>query len=113
MRMLDSFADVYEEFQPVPGAEPMMVAVVRDRNARDVLHDEVRHTLRGGSGIQHLGDGRMIHQSQRLALGFEAHDDLAGVHAGLDQLESHPPCDRLLLFRQPHLPHAAFADLPQ
>ena len=33
-----------------------------------------------------------------------------GIHAHLDQFERHAAVNRLLLFGQPHLAHAAFAD---
>src|SRR5207249_3881080 len=51
------------------------------------------------------------HQRQSLALGFEAGDDLFGVHAQLDDLERQAPLDRLRLLG--HIDHAAaaFADL--
>src|SRR5439155_233896 len=63
------------------------------------------------SGIKNPGDVRMIHQGQRLTLGFEAGNDLLGVHAQLDHLQRHPPPHRLLLLG--HIDHAAtpFADL--
>ena len=60
--------------------------------------------------IEHLGDVRMIHHRQRLALGFEAGDDLLGVHAQLDDLERDAAAHRFLLLG--HVDHAAaaFAD---
>ena len=39
----------------------------------------------------------MVHECQRLALGFEASHDLAGVHAQLDHLERDAAADRLPL----------------
>src|SRR5437879_2862793 len=53
----------------------------------------------------------MVHQRQCLALGFEAGDDLFGVHAQLDDLEGHAALDWLSLLS--HIDHAAaaFADL--
>ena len=53
----------------------------------------------------------MVHQGQRLPLGFEAGDDLARIHAGLDDLERHQPLDRLGLLGHVDRAHAAFADL--
>ena len=53
----------------------------------------------------------MIHQGQGLALGLEAGDDLAAVHAGLDDLEGDLAADRLLLLGHVDDAHAAFADL--
>ncbi len=52
----------------------------------------------------------MVHQGQGLAFGFEAGDDLAGVHAGLDDLERDPAADGLFLLGQVDHSHAAFAN---
>ena len=53
----------------------------------------------------------MVHQRQRLSLGLEAGDDLARVHAQLDDLERDQPPDRLGLLGHVDRSHAAFADL--
>ena len=53
----------------------------------------------------------MIHQGQRLPLGFEAGDDLLGVHAQLDDLERDPAANRFLLLGHINHAAAAFADL--
>jgi hypothetical protein len=66
--------------------------------------------LRRGAGVEHLGDGGVVHQSQSLALGLEARDHLPRVHSGFDQLESHAAADRVFLLGQPDLAHAAFSD---
>ena len=55
----------------------------------------------------------MVHQRQRLALGFEPGDDRFGVHPQLDDLQRNPPPDGLLLFGHIDHPAAAFADLLQ
>ena len=52
----------------------------------------------------------MVHHRQRLALGLEARDDLAAVHAGFDDLQRHPPLHRRELFRDVDLAEAALAD---
>ncbi len=67
----------------------------------------------GGTGVEHPGDGGVVHESQRLAFGFEAGNHLTGIHAGFDQLERDTPVHRLLLFGQPDFAHAAFADFLQ
>ena len=53
----------------------------------------------------------MVHQCQRLAFGFEAGDDLFGVHAELDDLERDPATDRFLLIGHIDDAAAAFTDL--
>jgi hypothetical protein len=55
----------------------------------------------------------MVHHGQRLPFGFEASDDLAAVHARLDDLECDATLDRVLLLRHEDDAHAAFADLLQ
>ena len=53
----------------------------------------------------------MIHHRQRLSLRLEARDDLARVHAELDDLQRDTPPHRLLLFRHPHDAESALTDL--
>ena len=54
----------------------------------------------------------MIHQRERLTLGFEAPNHLARVHACLDQLERHAAADGLRSFGQLDVAHAALAHYP-
>jgi hypothetical protein len=53
----------------------------------------------------------MVHHRQSLPFGFEASDDVGGVHAGLDDLQSELTPDWNLLFRQIDNSEAAFTDL--
>ena len=62
------------------------------------------------SGIQHLGDVRMVHHRQRLPLGLEPGDDLLGVHAQLDDFQRDAPPHRLGLLGDIDHAAAAFAD---
>ncbi len=55
----------------------------------------------------------MVHHRQGLPLGLEAGDHLPGVHARLDDLQRHPPLDRLGLLGHVDDAHAPFADLLQ
>src|SRR5439155_268804 len=55
----------------------------------------------------------MIHQRQRLPLGFEAGDHLPSIHAGLDDFQRHLAADRLLLLGHEDDAEAPFADLLQ
>ncbi len=64
-----------------------------------------------GTGVEHFGDGGVVHQGQGLALGREARDHFARIHPGFDQLESDSPPDWFFLLGQPDLAHAAFSDL--
>ncbi len=89
----------------------VLIAILRDRQPGHVLHHEIRLALQRGSGVQDLGDGRMIHDRQRLPLGFEALHHGLVVHSGLDQFHGNLAAHRGGLLRQPDLPHAAFSQL--
>ena len=53
----------------------------------------------------------VVHQGERLTFGFETGDHLAGVHAGLDDLQGDRTPDRLVLHGAEDDTEAAFADL--
>ena len=89
----------------------MLVAVRRDGNTGNILHHEVGPALRCRSCVEDFGDAGMVHERQRLPLGLESRYDLAGIHAGLDQLEGDAAAHGLGLLGQPHLPHPAIAEL--
>src|SRR2546422_7671968 len=107
VRVLDGVANIDEEFEALSGGEIILVTVLGDLHAADQLHDEIRAAGAGGAAIKHLGDIRMIHHREGLALDFEARDDAAGIHAELDDLQRYAAADRLLLFG--HVNHAATA----
>jgi hypothetical protein len=108
--MLHTIADQDEEFHSLPQSEPVLVAIGHDWHPCDILHDEVRPSLGRGTGFEDLGDGRVVHQRQRLAFGLKAGHDFARVHAGFDQLDGDAPPHRVLLLGEPNLAHAALAD---
>src|SRR4051794_38677767 len=112
--VLYALAHVNEQFQPFARRECMFVAIGGDRDAGDVLHHEVRPTLLRRAGIEDSRDGGVIHQGERLALGFKTRDDFARVHTGFDQLERDAAAHRLFLLSQPDFAHPAFTyDLEQ
>ena len=113
MRVLDRMADRNEEFQPLARSQPLLVAILGDRQALDQLHGEVGPAAFGRARIKHLGNVRMVHDRQRLPLGLETGDDLAGVHARLDDLQRHPTHHRLALLGHVDHAHAALANLLQ
>ena len=101
------------KLEPLVGGELVLVAVIGDPHAAHQFHHEVGPAGLGRAGVEDLGDVRMIHQRQRLALGLEAGDDLLGVHAQLDDLERDPAAHRFLLLGHVDDAAAAFADLLQ
>ena len=95
------------------GVRLVLVAVAGDRDALDQLHDEVGPARVGRAGVEDLGDVGVVHQGQGLPLGLEAGEDLAAVHAGLDDLQGDHALHRLGLLGHVDGAHAAFADLLQ
>ena len=63
------------------------------------------------AGVEHSGDVRVVHHRQGLPLGLEPGDDLLGIHAGLDDLERHPPANRAFLLGHVDGAHAPLAEL--
>ena len=91
----------------------VLVAVFGDRHALDQLHDEIRQAGFGSPGIEDAGDVDVVHHGQGLPLGLEAGDDLAAVHARLDDLDGDLALDGMGLLGHEDGAHAAFADLLQ
>src|SRR5215467_1037298 len=85
--VLNALTGLDKKLKALLDSEPFLIAVGSDGLAGDVLHDEVRLTLVGGSGIEDLGNRGVVHDGERLALGLKALDDRRIVHAGFDQLE--------------------------
>jgi tetratricopeptide (TPR) repeat protein len=69
VRVLHALTDEEEQVEPFAYREPMAVAVLRDRHALDVLHDEVGPACVGQPAVEHLGDVGVVHERQRFALG--------------------------------------------
>jgi len=99
VRVLNGVTDLHEKVESLRSGKIVLVAILGDAHAAHQFHDEVRAARRGGTTIMHLGDVRMVHHRQRLALGFEARDDLPRVHAKLDDLERDAAANGFLLLR--------------
>ena len=80
-------------------------------DAAHQFHHEIRPAGFRRAGVEDLGDVGMIHHGQGLALGFEAGDDLPGVHAQLDHFERDAAADGFGLFGDIDHAAAAFAEL--
>jgi hypothetical protein len=107
VRVLHGLAHLDEELQSLARREVALVAVLRDRDAAHELHHEVRPAGLGRAAVEHLGDVGVVHQRQRLAFGFEPRDDLARVHAELDDLErdlAHDGCVCSAMYTDPKPP---------
>ena len=104
MRVLDGLADRYEQIEAFPVGQLVFVAVLRDGHSSHQFHDKVGAPAFSRPCVQDFGDVRMIHHRQGLALGFEAGDDLPGVHPELDDFQGDAALDRLFLLS--HVNHA-------
>src|SRR5205814_7156228 len=87
----------------------LAIAILRYGLSIDVLHHEVRAALTGRARVEDLGDVRVVHHRERLALVVKAGEHLAGVHAELHNLEGHTPANGFTLLGQVNRAHTAFA----
>ena len=110
MGVLYAIANRCEEGQALLCAQPLGVAILRQRNSADVFHGEKRSALVGRARLEGLGDVGVVHERQGLPLGFESSQYLLGVHPPLDQFERHPAPNRGLLLGLPHLAHSPLAN---
>jgi hypothetical protein len=110
VRVLDGVADGQEERQAVAHGQAHLVAIPGDGQPLDQLHHEVRQARLGGAGVEDARDVRVVHESERLALGLEAPQDFLRVHARLDELQRHAAADGLGLLRDPDGAHATLAE---
>ena len=74
MRVLNRLADGDEQFDPRLEGKFLPLAVVRDADALDQFHDEVRPARHRRARVENFGDVRMVHHRQRLPLGLKTRD---------------------------------------
>ena len=86
----------------------LRVAVVGDGDTADQLHHEVGPAGIAGAGVEHLRDGLVHHDRERLPLHVEPGDDLGGLEAGAENLERHAAVDGDALLGLVDHAHAAF-----
>ena len=88
----------------------VLVAVLGDPDPLDQFHDKVGPAVVRRPCVEDSGDVGMVHHRQSLALGLEPGDDLAAVHARLDDLQRDAAPDRLPLFGHRNFAHPAHPD---
>jgi hypothetical protein len=108
--MLDGLADMQEQSQAFLDSEPVPVAILGDRNALNMLHDEVRPSARGQTRIVDARYMGMLHEGQSLLFGLEASQHALRIHTRLDHFERDLPFDRALLLGQIDNSHASLAE---
>ena len=113
VRMLNGMADLYKKFQPLMWGQLVLVTKLSNLHPLHQFHHKVRPAGARRARIQHLGDVRMIHERECLALGVEPGNHIPGVHPELDDLQCHQTLYRFLLGCQVHGPAAALPELLQ
>jgi len=108
--VLNSFAYRDEEFEAIPEIQVVMIAIGRNRLAGNVLHHEVGAAIGSRSRIKDLRDVGMVHDRKGLALLLESGQNLAGIHAGVDDFEGDPLHHRLAALGEPDGAEAADAE---
>ncbi len=68
-------ADNPEQLQPLGGGKLARVAILVDGLPFDIVHDQVRRAILGGSAVEQLDDIGVIERRQRLALVVEPAQD--------------------------------------
>ena len=111
MGVLHGPADLHEQVQASGDRQAMLIAIVRELYSAHEFHHEVGSAAVRRAGVNHLGDVGMIHHCQGLPFGLKPRHHRPSVHAQLDDLQRHPPPDRLLLFGDIHHATSAFTDL--
>ena len=111
MGVLDCVADLNEQVETLVDTQPLAIAMLGDRDSRNVLHDEVRPAIIAHPRVEDPGHARMVHHGQCLTLGLETGDDLLRIHAQLDDFEGDSALDGLGLLGEVDDAHPALADL--
>src|SRR5262249_524943 len=104
-------ADRYDQFQPLPQREAVLVAKVSDGYAFEQLHHEVGQTRDRSAPVKDLRDIGMIHDGQGLPLRLEASNNLARIQPALEQLQSDPAANGLRLLSDEDNAKTPFTDL--
>ena len=111
VRVLHRGADSAEQPQALRNRQRLSIAVLGDRSAIDVLHDEERSAIRQRARIQQSRDVRVLERGEDLLFQLEPLQrglagDFVPQHLDRDGLA------RRLAFRQVDLAHSAHADAP-
>jgi hypothetical protein len=99
-----------EQLQPGPQWQVAPAAMCDQRRPVDQLHDEERPPAGRGAGVEQPRDAGVVHPVQRFALGAEARQDVARVHARVEHLDRDFALDRLLLLGAVDRAEAAAAE---
>src|ERR1035438_5290998 len=100
------------EYLDAPGErEPLLIAVLVNRLAFDILHDVVRRAVRGVSAIQNARDIGVVERGQHLSLLLESQDEFRVCLFPQEELERHILAERAVIAdRLEDHAHAASAE---
>src|SRR6266446_7453788 len=109
--VVDGGTDGAEELEPRDGGELVPVAVRVDREALDVVYDQVGEAVCSRAPVQEFDDVRVVEAGEDLPLGPEATEKRAGPHPRLDELDGYPLLVVVIgTHREVNRPHATLAD---
>ena len=110
VRVLHALAHAHEQRDALAQRQRVLVAVSGDGAAGDELHREVRMAIGSGAGVVDLGDGRVPHARQQLALDLEIGHPARVQLLPAQQLERDRAPHRFELLRAIDIAHAAAAE---
>ena len=87
MRIRDRGADLAKELKPLIHREVATIAILINRFARDILHDEIRKTVFGRARIKQSRDMRMVEVRENLPLIAKMAQHFFCIHPALDELD--------------------------
>jgi hypothetical protein len=109
--VLDGFADLNHQGQPLPGVEVVRIGIFDQRLALDELHGEEGLDAEAGvgtAGLVNLRNAGMVQPAQRLRLLFEAAQQFRAGPGCPNDLEG-DVASRLVLLGLVHRAHSTFA----
>jgi hypothetical protein len=107
--VLHAVEQLQEQVEALRQRQRAAPAVAGQRLAVDVFHDQVGRAVRQGAGVEQLGDVRVLHLCQHLALELEPGALLGRQLGGMQALDRHQALHRRDLAGTEHLAHAAAA----
>ena len=100
----------YARFDP----KLLLVAIVVDASAFNVLKHEIGLSGSGDPGIEQLRDVGMCQPREKVALPFESLFSAPAHESNVEELHCHAPFKSAVVpLCQPHAPHSAVTDLRQ
>ena len=111
MSRIDRRAHRTKQFQAIGDGQAATVAVLVDRPAIDVLHDQIGHSLGRRAPVEQAGNVRMIQTGKQLALLIKSPQQRLPAAAVTDELDGHLLLELAVVADRPvHRTHPATAD---